>query len=131
MTSTGGTYLYVGGNRLDRAAGAIDIDPFGLIVHSSGPARDGVVIYHGQWKGRTQKMPAAFWDEVEGSGVGHYYQSHAAEGRNAGTLDQLPEGHAGAFQKIVRRLRDHEDHKAHHHDADVSAVIVFIVITAL
>ena len=111
LTSTGGTYLYIGANRLDHPAGAIDIDPFGVIVHSSGPGPDGVFIYHGKWKGRTYKTPPAFWDEVERSGVERYYRASAPAGQNHGTLDQLPAGHAGAFQKIVRKLRDHEEGK--------------------
>ncbi len=111
LTSTGGTYLYVGANRLDRRDGAIDIDPFGVIVHSTGPGADGVVICHGDWEGRTQEMPLAFWDEIERSGVEHYYQTHAPEGQDRGTLDQLPRGHAGAFRKIVGKLREHEDTK--------------------
>ena len=55
LTSTGGTYLYVGANRLDHPAGAIDIDPFGVIVHSSDSGPDGVFIYHGRWRGRTYR----------------------------------------------------------------------------
>jgi len=119
LTSTGGIYLYVGANRLDHPAKAIDIDPFGVIVHSSGPGPDGVFIYHGRWKGRTYKAPPAFCDEVERSGVERYYRASAPAGQNHGPLDPLPEGHTGAFQKIVRKLRDHR--KARYpRDADVT-----------
>lgn len=112
LTSTGGTYLYIGANRLDQPAGAIDIDPFGVVVHSSGPGADGVLICHGSWKGRTQKMPPTFWDEVDRSGVERYYGSRAPEEQTSGTLDQLPEGHAGAFRNIVTKLRENEDSKS-------------------
>ena len=37
-TSTGGTYLAYSANRLDWRDRAVDIEPFGLIVHSTGPS---------------------------------------------------------------------------------------------
>jgi hypothetical protein len=35
-TSTGGTYLAFSANRVDSKARAIDVEPFGVIVHSTG-----------------------------------------------------------------------------------------------
>src|SRR5205807_1591450 len=71
-TSTGGTYLVFSAHRLDRPASAIDIEPFGLIVHAtSGPSASGVYIHHGNWKRRTRPAPPlSFWSNVTQSGVG-------------------------------------------------------------
>jgi hypothetical protein len=42
----------------------IDIEPFGLISHSTGPAAYGVFIHHGHWDGRTTKAPGNFAEHV-------------------------------------------------------------------
>ena len=60
-TSTGGTYLAFSATRVDLKAGALDIEPFGVIVHSTGTGPSGVFIHHGTWKDRTQYPPDAFW----------------------------------------------------------------------
>lgn len=54
-TSTGGTYLVYNNLRVDQKSRAIDQDPFALIVHSTGPSPNGVLIHHGEWEGRTTK----------------------------------------------------------------------------
>jgi hypothetical protein len=60
-TSTGGTYLVYSANRVDYKPQKIDIQPFGLIVHSTGPSSSGVFLDHGNWEGRTASPPAGFW----------------------------------------------------------------------
>ena len=107
-TSTGGTYLVFSARRIDRPAGAIDIDPFGLIVHSTGPSASGVYLHHGGWEGRTQLLPP-FWQEVSRSGVGSYYLSQAPGGLREGTLAKLPKGDLGAFNAVVREIRARVD----------------------
>ncbi len=73
-TSTGGTYLVFSAHRIDRPAGATDIDPLGLIVHSTGPSAPGVFIHHGNWVERTQLLPP-FLEEISRSKVGIFYLS--------------------------------------------------------
>jgi hypothetical protein len=104
-TSTGGTYLAYSANRVDAKAGAIDIEPLGLIVHSTGVGSVGVFLHHGRWPGRTTAPPAGFWDELDRSGIGDYFRTHPPEGRSQGTLDELPRGHGGAFAAVVKELR--------------------------
>jgi hypothetical protein len=104
-TSTGGTYLAYSANRVDCRARAIDIEPFGLIVHSTGVGSIGVFLHHGQWVERSAPLPPGFWDEVARSGVGEYFQTRPPEGRSQGTLEELPRGHSGAFAAVVRELR--------------------------
>lgn len=108
-TSTGGTYLVYIANRVDHKERQIDIQPFGLIVHSSGPSSSGVFLQHGNWKGRSESPPTEFWDSVDTSGIGDYFYSNPPEGLREGTLEQLPKGHRGAFDAIVREIRARVD----------------------
>lgn len=102
-TSTGGTYLVFSANRVDRSAKAIDIQPFGLIVHSTGPGPSGIFVDHGTWEGRSEYPPTEFWDQVSRSGI----HSKLLEEK----LPELPEGHRGAATEVIRQLRAREDGK--------------------
>ena len=108
-TSTGGTYLAFSANRVDLKARALDIEPFGVIVHSTGPGPSGVFIQHGTWEDRTQYPPDAFWTGVSQSGVAQYFLTVPPANRSAGLLTDLPRGHAGSFEAIVRQIRARED----------------------
>ena len=108
-TSTGGTYLAFSANRVDLKARALDIEPFGVIVHSTGPGPSGVFIHHGTWEDRTQYPPDAFWTGVSQSGVAQYFLISPPANRSAGLLTGLPRGHAGSFEAIVRQIRARED----------------------
>jgi len=110
-TSSGGTYLAYSGNRVDFKAKRIDIEPFGVIVHSTGPSSSGVFLHHGSWEGRTEPPPAGFWEAVEESGVGNYFHSNPPAGLRRGTLEQLPKGHKGAFEAVLREIRARIDGK--------------------
>jgi hypothetical protein len=111
-TSTGGAYLAFSAHRIDFKDKAIDIEPFGLIVHSTGPSPSGVFLHHGNWPGRTENPPQRFWAEVLESGIGNYFHTNPPEGAVEGTLEQLPKGHRGAFNALVseirRRVDDHD-----------------------
>jgi hypothetical protein len=108
-TSTGGTYLAFSANRIDLKARALDIEPFGVIVHSTGPGSSGVFIHHGTWEDRSQYPPDAFWTGVSQSGVAQYFLASPPGSRSAGPLTELPKGHAGAFEAIVGQIRARED----------------------
>lgn len=108
-TSTGGTYLAFSANRADLKARAFDIEPFGVIVHSTGPGASGVFIHHGTWEDRTQCPPGAFWDGVSQSRIAEYFLASPPANRSAGPLTELPKGHAGAFEAIVQEIRARED----------------------
>ena len=108
-TSSGGTYLAFSASRVEPKTRAIDIEPFGVIVHSTGPSPSGVFIHHGTWEGRTTDPPAGFWEEVSRSGIGEYFLTNPPAGLRSGTLAQLPRGHRGAFDAIIREIRARED----------------------
>lgn len=108
-TSTGGVYLAYSANRVDHKSRKIDIELFGLIVHSTGPSSSGVFLHHGDWDGRTESPPDGFWDTTSRSGIGDYFFSNPPAGLHEGTLGQLPKGHRGAFDALVREIRARVD----------------------
>jgi hypothetical protein len=108
-TSTGGAYLAYSANRVDFKDRSIDIEPFGLIVNSTGVSSIGVFLHHGDWLGRTGPPPAHFWNHVSESGVGNYFRSNPPNGLLSGTIDQLPAGHRQAFDEVIREIRRRAD----------------------
>jgi len=106
-TSTGGFYLTYSGNRVD--GDKIDIEPFGLIVHPTGPASEGLFIHHGQWPERTTQVPSDFAAHIVNTGTGSYFMTYPPNGLVAGALNQLPEPHRGALTTIIAGLRARED----------------------
>src|SRR5438552_2487907 len=107
-TSTGGTYLAFSAERLDRKDAAIDIEPFGIIVHSTGSGPSGVFIHHGNWEGRTIHPTGPLWDEISRSGVADYFLTTPPHGLREGPLEQLPKGHRGALDALIREIRVRE-----------------------
>jgi hypothetical protein len=108
-TSTGGTYLAYSANRVDFKSQAIDVEPLGLIVHSTGANSSACFLHHGDWEGRSQPPPAGFWEDVDRSGVGEWFKANPPTGLSSGTIDQLPKGHRGAFESLVREIRARVD----------------------
>lgn len=102
-TSTGGLYLAYSLNRIDHDK--VDIQPFGLVLYASGPSTRGVYIDHGQWDGRTSLLPSSYTQHVDHYGTGTFFSIHAPGGKIAGTLDELPTQHRGAFEAVVQQLR--------------------------
>ena len=108
-TSTGGTYLAISANRIDFKDQAIDVEPFGVIVNSTGTSSSAVFLHHGNWAGRSEKMPQGFWDEIDKSGIGDYFYTNPPENMVEGALEQLPKKHRGAFDALVCEIRKHVD----------------------
>lgn len=110
-TSTGGTYQVLSANRVDSKDRQIDVEPFGLIVHSSGASPYGVFLHHGDWEGRSEPPPEGFWEDVLVNGIGDYFFAHPPIGCREGTLSQLPIPHRGAFEAVVQQIRAQVDRK--------------------
>jgi len=104
-TSTGGTYLVFNARRVDTKSKAIDQEPFAIISHSTGPSSSGMFIHHGDWEGRTETPPQAFWDHVNESGIGDYFLSNPPVNRLSGTFADLPKGDRGAFEQAIILIR--------------------------
>ena len=110
-TTTGGTYLVFSALRVDSKDRALDMEPFGLIVHSTGPGSTGVFLHHGEWEGRTEPAPPDFWYEVHAYGIGDYFFARPPGSRTSGSLDELPTKHDGAFRTVIRAIRDRVDRR--------------------
>jgi hypothetical protein len=87
----------------------IDIHPLGLIVGSTGASDAAVFLDHGGWSGRSQAPPPAFWDRFVESGIGDYFLADPPDGLLEGKIEQLPVGHRGALDALVREIRSRED----------------------
>jgi hypothetical protein len=108
-TSTGGNYLAVSAHRIDEKAQAIDIEPFGIIVHSTGSGSAGVFVHHGDWEERTQSLPLEFSGTLAHGSIGESFLATQLHGLREGTLEQLPKAHRGAFDALIREIRARED----------------------
>ena len=104
-TTSGVTYLVYDNLRVDVNDDAIDHDPFGIVVYSTGASPRGMLLHHGDWDGRTEQPPDSFWDYVRDSGIGDYFYTNPPSGQSTGTLENLPNGHRGAFEAVVERIR--------------------------
>ncbi len=104
-TSTGGAWLVFNARRVDARAGAIDQEPFAIIVHSTGANASGMLLHHVNWPGRTSPVPTDFWYEVRTSGIGDYFQAHPPLGKLSGSLAELPPGDRAAFDQVTRYYR--------------------------
>jgi hypothetical protein len=105
-TSTGGVYVIANNHRVDRRAWAIDQEPFGSIIDSTGARAQAVVIHHGSWPGRTIRPPTAFWDHLDRSGIGTFFPLSTLPEGSSGPLEDLQElSHLAAFENFKMRFR--------------------------
>lgn len=105
-TSTGGTYVVFSMWRRDTKDSAFDNEPFGLIVHSSGASEAALFLHHGDWEGRTERVPEHVWDEIEHAEIGNLLWAKPPLDQSNGQLsDLVGTPHDGAFQAMIRRLR--------------------------
>jgi hypothetical protein len=104
-TDTGGVYLVTNAIRPDFPPRALDQEPFGLIVHSTGAASYGVFVHHGTWEGRTEYPPTGFWDTVTSTGIGDYFLAVPPSGSMQGRMEDLPKGHREAFDAVTAIIR--------------------------
>ncbi|MFI5168085.1 MAG: hypothetical protein ACHQQS_15870, partial [Thermoanaerobaculales bacterium] len=103
-STSGTTYVMFGAERVDPPVSKLDIQPFGIVMFSSGAAPGMAVIHHGGWPQRSTPLPADFFSVASSCSTGSYFFARPPEGKTSGTLDELGPGHKGAFEKIVRAL---------------------------
>lgn len=108
-TSTGGTYLVFSTLRVDSKDRAVDIQPLGLIVRSTGVSSSGVFLDHGDWPGRTESAPKEFWAQVDRDGIGDYFYARPPASQTSGALEDLSIQHRGAFRAAVQAIRNRID----------------------
>jgi len=103
-SSSGVTHLMYGAERVDRRAGELDIQPFGIVVFSSGASTGMALIHHGGWLGRTTPLPNDFWSVASSCSTGSYFFASPPEGKTSGSLDELGIGHKLALEELRKAL---------------------------
>lgn len=102
---SGDTYLVCNGLRVDLKADALDHEPFGVVVHSSGASTGGVFIHHGGWRGRTTPLTPELRTALESTSLADYFPLAGAPSASSGPLSDLSRTpHAGAFAATLARL---------------------------
>ena len=105
-TSSGGTYALVNNLRVEPKTWAIDQEPMGCIIDTTGARGEALFIHHGQWPGRTIQPSTNFWDHVDQSGIGVYYPLPNLPVSSSGPLSDLSgTGHLEAFEEFKHRIR--------------------------
>jgi hypothetical protein len=105
-TSSGATYVVCNGVRLDPKANALDQEPFGVAVHSSGASTAGIFAHHGSWMSRTVPITSDVQAVLESTSLGNYFPlGEVPSNSSQGPLVDLKNtSHEGAFQSVISRL---------------------------
>jgi hypothetical protein len=103
-SSSGVTYLMFGAERVDVPAGSLDIQPFGMVVFSSGASTGMALIHHGGWMDRSVPLPPDFTAVASSCSTGSYFFARPPDGKTSGSLDELGPGQKAAFEHILRSL---------------------------
>jgi hypothetical protein len=93
-----------GAERVDLPADAVDIQPFGIAVFSSGASTGMALIHHGGWPQRTTPLPSDFGTVASACSTGSYFFARPPEGQTSGSLSELGPGQKAAFDRILRSL---------------------------
>jgi len=104
-TSSGCMYLVCNGIRLDEKDNALDQEPFGVVVHSSGASPTGIFIHHGDWRNRTIPITPEVKQVLESTSLGNYFPLREVPSGPSGPLSDLSKtSHEGAFRTTVQKL---------------------------
>jgi hypothetical protein len=108
MSSTGGngTVIFVcNALRVDHKDLAIDQEPFGIALASTGAVESGVFLHHGNWSGRTTPVPQEALDAFIASGLGNCCPGTRLPSSTGPFSDLLGTSHESAFYKILEELK--------------------------
>jgi hypothetical protein len=108
MSSTGdkGTVIFVcNALRVDHKDLAIDQEPFGIALLSTGAVESGLFLHHGNWHGRTTAVPPQFWDDVAASGLGNCCPGTQLPSSTGPFSDLAGTSHEQAFYNLFDELK--------------------------
>lgn len=104
-TSSGMTQIVCNGVRFDQKAHALDQEPFGVVVHTSGASTGGVFIHHGDWAGRSLPVTSEVREVLESTSLGNYFPLGEVPSSSSGPLSDLSQtSHEGAFRAVINHL---------------------------
>ena len=102
-TDSGPIYLVFNGIRLDPKANALDQEPFGLVVSSSGASTDAVFIHHGNWGNRSVPITSDVRRVLESTSLGNHFPLGEVPDMSSGSLEDLSgASHEGAFGAMMQ-----------------------------
>lgn len=105
-TSSGCTMIVCNGVRYDKPANALDQEPFGVAVYSSGASTSGVFLHHGSWPNRTTPITGSESAVLGSTSLGNYFPLNEPPHDSSGPLSDLSfTSHEGAFQATVNHLQ--------------------------
>jgi hypothetical protein len=105
-TSSGSIYLVCNGIRHDVKDNALDQEPFGIVVHSSGASPSGIFIHHGDWRRRTTPITPAVSQVLDSTSLGNYFPLGETPSGSSGPLADLSDtSHEGAFKTMLQKLK--------------------------
>ncbi len=104
--STSGTiYLVLNGVRLDAKDNALDEEPFGIAVSSTGADTSGVFIHHGDWQGRTIPLSTTHSGLLASTSLGQYFPLSRVPNSSSGPITALAKtSHEGAFNRMMKHF---------------------------
>jgi hypothetical protein len=104
-TSSGCTVIVCNGVRLDAKANALDQEPFGVAVYSSGASTGGIFAHHGSWRGRSIPITPQIQQLLDSTRLADYYPLGGVPSKSSGPLSDLSHtGHEGAFRTVLGRI---------------------------
>ena len=104
-TSSGCTILLCNGIRVDRKSSALDQEPFGVVVYTSGASSAGVFIHHGSWKDRSIPLTPNVRAALESTSLVSFYPLAGAPSKSSGPLSDLSRTpHEGALKAMMVNL---------------------------
>ena len=104
-TSSDCTQIVCNGIRLEPKDNALDQEPFGVVVYSSGASTGGVFIHHGGWKGRTTPITSEVSQILASSSLGNYFPLGEVPSAGPGPLSDLSQtSHKDAFNAMIGQL---------------------------
>jgi hypothetical protein len=107
QTDSGPIYLIFNGIRLDEKVNALDQEPFGIAVSSSGASTEGVFIHHGEWANRSVPLTSDAIEVLESTSLGNYFPLGEVPDISSGSLaDLTATSHVGAFGAMMQIFLD-------------------------
>ena len=99
------TYIVCNGIRHDKKANALDQEPFGVAVYSTGSSPSGVFIHHGKWKRRSVPITPELQGSLTSTGLGDYFPLTEIPSASSGpTSDLKRTSKEGAFNTMMAEL---------------------------
>lgn len=104
-TSVGSIYLVCNGIRIDEKDSALDQEPFGIIVHSSGGSTFGIFIHHGDWNNRSVPITGEVRKILQSTSLSRRFPLGEIPSKSSGPLSDLKEtSHEKAFRRVIQVL---------------------------